>query len=247
MTARIGVTTYRDTARWAVWDEPADLLPSNYADSVVAAGGVPLLVPPIVTGAAAADAVLDGLHGLVLAGGADVDPSQYGARRGPNTGPPRPDRDASEALLARAALDRGVPLLAVCRGMQVLNVLLGGTLVQHLPDVVGHEGHCPTPGLHGRHDVSVAEGSRLGALLGSRFGVATYHHQAVADLGRGLVATAWADDGTVEGVELQAQGWTVGVQWHPEVVDGGRLFAGFLAACESYAAHGVRGLTSVSE
>jgi putative glutamine amidotransferase len=236
MTARIGISTYRDKARWGVWDELADLLPTNYADAVVAAGGAPLLIPPTVVDLAGAEAVLAGLHGLVLAGGADVDPARYGARRDPETGAARPDRDVSEALLARAALAGGVPLLAVCRGMQVLNVALGGSLVQHLPDLVGHEGHCPTPGLHGRHDVSVADGTRLGSLLGSHVGVATYHHQAVADLGRGLVATAWAADGTVEGVELEEAGWTVGVQWHPEVADGGALFAGFVSQCEAFAA-----------
>lgn len=233
---RIGLTTYRERAAWGVWNEPADLLPASYSDAVTSAGGVAMLLPPagghdLET---AARAVLDGLHGLALAGGADVDPARYRATRDARTGVARAGRDAWELTLARAALERGVPVLAICRGMQVLNVALGGDLVQHLPDAVGHDGHCPVVGQHGRHDVRLAGGSRVGALLGPVADVATYHHQAVDGLGARLVATGWAADGTVEAVEHADAPWVVGVQWHPEVRDGGPLFAGFVAACARF-------------
>ncbi|MDQ2748174.1 MAG: gamma-glutamyl-gamma-aminobutyrate hydrolase family protein [Actinomycetota bacterium] len=235
---RVGLTTYREPAAWGVWNEPADLLPSTYAGAVVAAGGVAMLLPPAATDDldASAAAVLGGLHGLALAGGADLDPQRYSAARDPHTGPPRPDRDAWELALARAALDRGVPLLAICRGMQVLNVALGGDLVQHLPDVAGHDGHLPVVGQHGRHDVRLVRESLVGSLLGECALVATYHHQAVGRLGAGLVATGWAGDDTVEAVEHTGSAWVVGVQWHPEVHDGAALFTGFVAACTRYRA-----------
>jgi putative glutamine amidotransferase len=232
---RVGLTTYREVATWGVWNEPADLLPASYADEVAAAGAVAVLLPPSAPDVRpAADAVLDGLHGVVLAGGADVDPARYGAQRDPHTGAARADRDGWELVLAELAMRRGLPLLAICRGMQVLNVALGGDLVQHLPDSVGHDGHCPTVGAHGRHEVRLAPASRIGALLGRQASVATYHHQGVQRLGDGLAATGWAADGTVEAVELPGPGWTVGVQWHPEVHDGAALFAGFVAACAAY-------------
>jgi putative glutamine amidotransferase len=234
---RVGMTTYRELASWGVWSEPADLLPASYADEVVAAGGVPMLLPPSAPDqASAADAVLDGLHGLVLAGGADVEPARYGAERDEHTGAARTDRDSWELVLTRGALDRGMPLLAICRGMQVLNVALGGDLVQHLPDVVGHDGHCPVVGQHGRHDVRLDPASRIGALLGVHAAVATYHHQGVDRLGADLAATGWADDGTVEALERAGDAWVVGVQWHPEVHDGAALFAGYVAACAAYRA-----------
>ncbi|PZS30153.1 MAG: gamma-glutamyl-gamma-aminobutyrate hydrolase [Pseudonocardiales bacterium] len=235
---RIGLTTYREPAAWGVWSETADLLPANYADGVTAAGGVAMLLPPSATGDPdpAAAAALDGLHGLALAGGADVDPARYAAARDANTGPARPDRDAWELTLTRAALERSLPVLAICRGMQVLNVALGGDLVQHLPDAAGHRGHLPEVGVHGRHDVRLVRESRIGALLGDCAVVATYHHQAVDRLGAGLVATGWAGDGTVEALEHTGPTWIVGVQWHPEVHDGSALFAGFVEACARYRA-----------
>ncbi|WP_338183219.1 gamma-glutamyl-gamma-aminobutyrate hydrolase family protein [Jatrophihabitans sp.] len=231
---RVGLTTYRERAAWGVWDEPADLLPRSYADSVAAAGAVALLLPPALPDlASAAEAVLDGVHGLVIAGGADVDPTRYGTARSPQTGPSRPDRDAWELELLRVALQRGMPLLAICRGLQLLNVALGGTLVQHLPDVVGTELHCPTPGVLGRHEVRLAAQSRIGAVFGESATVATYHHQGVDRLAEPLVATGWAVDGVIEAVELPGQAWTVGVQWHPEAFGGAPLFESFVAACAS--------------
>ena len=233
---RIGLTSYREPASWGAWAEPADLLPASYSDAIAAAGGVALLLPPSpLPGemAPAAQAVLDGLHGLLLSGGPDVDPARYGAERDGHTGPPRPERDEWELTLARAALGRGMPLLGVCRGMQVLAVALGGTLVQHLPDSVGNAAHCPTPGIPGRHPVKLAAGSVLAGLLGDLPTVATYHHQAVDHLPAGAVATGWASDGTIEAFEVSTNdsAWTVGVQWHPEAHDGEALFNGFVDVC----------------
>jgi putative glutamine amidotransferase len=233
---RVGLSAYRERAAWGVWDEPADLLPASYADAVVVAGGVPLLLPPAGTGEPGAAAVIDALDGLVLAGGADVDPARYGADRDPNTTEPRADRDEWELALARRALAVDLPILAICRGMQVLAVATRGTLMQHLPDVVGHDGHCPQVGVHGRHEVVIASGKLLSA-LGARASVATYHHQAVDGLGAELAAVGWAVDGTVEAVEHATASWVVGVQWHPEAFDGAALFGAFVQACARFRAH----------
>lgn len=227
---RIGLTTYREPAAWGVWSEPADLLPVAYAAAVQAAGAVAMLLPPGRPDLV--EATLDGLDGLLLAGGADVDPARYGAVRDGATGPARVDRDDWEFALLAGALARHLPVLAVCRGMQVLNAALGGDLVQHLPDEVGSTLHCPTPGVHGRHRVRTAEGSRIGSVLGPAADVATYHHQGIRTLAPGLVETAWADDGLVEAVELEpgGSGWVVGVQWHPEAYLGDGLFTAFVEA-----------------
>jgi len=229
---RVGLTTYRDQAAWGVWNEPADLLSASYADSVVAAGAVAMLLPPAQPDSEdAANAVLDGLAGLLIAGGADVDPARYGAGRDPATGPARPDRDSWELVLTRLALQRRMPVLAICRGMQVLNVALGGTLVQHLPDKVGTLLHCPRPGKHGRHQVRLQPGSLIYAAFGAQAEVATYHHQGIDRLGAGLIETGWAEDGVIEAVELPEGEWVVGVQWHPEVHAGEPLFRAFVDAC----------------
>jgi putative glutamine amidotransferase len=222
----IGITTYAETAQWGVWNCPAVLVPADYVHKVSAAGGVPVLLPPL-----AGDVeVLDRLDALVVAGGADVDPARYGADRHPKTGGAREERDEWELALARAALDQDLPVLAVCRGLQVLNVALGGTLVQHLPDLVGSEVHSPAVGEHGRHDVRLEPGGRLAGIVGEQAVVATHHHQAVDRLGDGLVACGWAEDKVIEAVELPGRTWTFGVQWHPEAFDGDALFAAFVAA-----------------
>ncbi len=228
----VGLTTYREQASWGVWTEPADLLPATYAAGVRAAGGVAVMLPTDVPDSA--ESVLDAVHGVLIAGGPDVDPARYGAARDVATGPPRSDRDVWELALVHAALARDVPVLAVCRGMQVLNVALGGELRQHLPDELGTDLHCPTVGVHGRHRVALAAGSTLHATLGDDTEVATYHHQGVGRLGDGLVATGWAEDGVVEGVELENRRWVVGVQWHPEAFAGEPIFAAFVAACLAY-------------
>jgi anthranilate synthase component 2/putative glutamine amidotransferase len=222
----VGITTYRETARWGVWNCPAVLVPADYVRQVSGAGGVPVLLPPI-----AGDAeVLDRLDALVLAGGADVDPARYGADRSPRTGPAAGDRDEAELALLAAAVQRDLPVLAVCRGLQLLTVLRGGTLVQHLPDVVGTDVHVPSPGTYGDNAVRIAPGSRLAGLVGTEAAWACHHHQAVDRLGEGLTAVAWADDGTVEAAELDGARFVVGVQGHPEVGDDARLFTGLVAA-----------------
>ncbi len=231
MRPRIGLTTYRERARWGAWERAADLLPAAYADRVRDTGGVPMLLPPGDPGDA--EAALLGVHGLVLTGGADVDPDRYGAAAHPRTGPVRADRDGWELALVRTALESDVPVLGICRGMQLLNVALGGTLIQHLPEVVGHEAHRPIVGVHGRETITIAAGSRLARLVGERIEVAAHHGQAVDQLGPGLTATAWSDDGTVEAIELPSARWVAAVQWHPEVSGAGELFAGFVGACNT--------------
>ncbi len=225
---RIGLTMYREPASWGVWSGGADLLPDGYTAAVRRSGGLAVLLPSDDAGRAGQ--ALDVVQGLVLTGGSDLDPAEYGSPAHAQTGAPQSDRDAWELALARVAIDRGLPVLAVCRGMQVLNVALGGTLIQHLPETVGTDLHKPSVGTYGRHDVITAPGSRLAEMLGARAEVATHHHQAVDRLGDGLLATVTAIDGIVEGVELPGPAWQVGVQWHPEAFEGERLFAGLTGA-----------------
>jgi anthranilate synthase component 2/putative glutamine amidotransferase len=227
----IGITTYREQARWGFWDVPAVLLPANYADAVAESGGEPVLLP---TGAVSAEAV-GRLDGLVLAGGADVDPARYDEEAGPHTASTRPERDASEIALLQAALDRDLPLLAVCRGMQLLNVLLGGTLIQHVPDVPGAVAHQMGPGLFAEREVRTAPESALGALLGPVVTVDCHHHQALDRIASGVTACAWAEDGLVEAVEVTGRRFCLGVQWHPEAGDDRRLFAALVGAAGSRA------------
>ncbi|GAA2437872.1 gamma-glutamyl-gamma-aminobutyrate hydrolase family protein [Streptomyces macrosporus] len=218
-TPLIGVSTYLEpSVRWGVWRQPAALLPAGYHRLVQRAGALAALLPPDDTPGAAAAAVAR-LDGLVIAGGPDVEPVRYGAAPHPETGPPARERDAWELALIDAALAAGLPLLGICRGMQLLNVALGGTLVQHL------EGHKGPDGVFGTHTVTPVPGTESARVLGGEDArgvvVPTYHHQAVGRLGDGLVACAHADDGTVEAVELPgAAGWTLGVQWHPEADTG---------------------------
>jgi gamma-glutamyl-gamma-aminobutyrate hydrolase PuuD len=208
----VGITAYGERARYGVWDNAAVLLPRTYPDVVVAAGGVPVLLPPVLESAAA----VDRLDAVVLAGGPDVGPDRYGATPHPRTGEPRPERDAAELAVLHRALERGIPVLGVCRGAQVLNVGLGGTLVQHVPDAVGHSGHNPSPGVFGTVEVALEPGSRVAAALGSAATVRCHHHQALDRLADGLVVTGRATDGLVEAVELADVPFVVGVQWHPE-------------------------------
>jgi putative glutamine amidotransferase len=214
----IGITAYREPARWGPWDVEAVLLPDAYVRAVESAGGYAVLLPP-----GAAVELLDRLDGLLLAGGADIDPERYGAEVAPETAGLRPDRDASELVLAAAAASRDVPTLGVCRGMQVMVVAAGGSLLQHVPQHVGHEGHRPAPGTYGSHPVSLTPGSRLHDVLGDSLVVSSSHHQGVADAGK-LTVSGWADDGVVEGVEDPLRRFAIGVLWHPEVRDDRRLF-----------------------
>ncbi|WP_242614501.1 gamma-glutamyl-gamma-aminobutyrate hydrolase family protein [Actinomadura roseirufa] len=219
----IGVTTYQEPARWGVWVREAALLPAAYVRAVERAGGVPVLLPPAAS-LRGVGTLVARLDGLVLAGGGDLDPDLYGAARHAETGPPQPQRDRFELALVRAAVEAGLPFLAICRGMHVLNVARGGTLLQHLPEVVGHRGHAPGTGLAGSHRVQISATSEIGKVLGDAADVPTYHHQAVSRLGKGLSAVAWAEDQVVEAVELQGHRFGLGVQWHPEEGDDRRLF-----------------------
>lgn len=236
----IGVTAYGEQARYGVWDHEAVLLPRTYSDVVIAAGGVPVLLPPVPESAAA----VDRLDAVVLAGGPDVGPDRYGAAPHPRTGAPRPERDAAELAVLHRALERGIPVLGVCRGAQILNVGLGGTLVQHVPDAVGHTGHNPSPGVFGTVEVALEPGSRIAAALGPRATVLCHHHQALDRLADGLVVTGRATDGLVEAVERAGAPWVVGVQWHPEeVATDVRLMSALVRAAaenSSTAPHGFR-------
>ncbi|MDN3351652.1 gamma-glutamyl-gamma-aminobutyrate hydrolase family protein [Actinomadura sp. DC4] len=217
----IGITSYVELARFTVWEMPATLLPHAYVEQVVRAGGQPVVLPP----AGDPSSVLSRLDGLILVGGGDVSPASYGAVPHPRTGYVRDFRDTAELALVRAALDRGLPFLGICRGAQVLNVALGGTLHQHVPDVVGDERHSLTPGSYNRFPVTVAVSSRLFAAVGApAVTVAHYHHQAIDRLGAGMTACAWADDGLIEAAEVEDHPFALGVQWHPEVDEDLSLF-----------------------
>jgi gamma-glutamyl-gamma-aminobutyrate hydrolase PuuD len=227
----IGLSAYAVRAAWGVWDVDAALLPQAYLDAVVAAGGVPVLLPALP---GLIDAVLPRLDGLLIAGGPDVDPARYGAEPGPDTQPPSRVRDVAETELLAAARSAGLPVLGICRGMQVINVARGGSLVQHLPDVTGTDLHAPAPGRYSRHSVRVAPGSLLAGVLDGRTTVTvpSYHHQAVDRIGAGLVVSAQAEDGVIEAIEDPASAFCLGVQWHPEVGEDLALFRGLVAAAE---------------
>jgi len=195
-----------------MWDRDTVLIARTYVDVVLAAGGVPVLLPPVVESAHAVDRV----DAVLLSGGRDVAPDRYAAAAHPATGVAHPDRDASELAVLDRAVALDLPVLGVCRGAQLLNVAFGGTLHQHLPDVVGHDGHNPAPGAFSDIDVRLDPAGRVGTAVGPHLRVRCHHHQAVDRLASGLVATGWAADGTVEAVEETAHAFVVGVQWHPE-------------------------------
>ncbi|MCG5433776.1 gamma-glutamyl-gamma-aminobutyrate hydrolase family protein [Mycobacterium sp. MYCO198283] len=237
----IGLTTYLQQAQTGVWDVRASFLPAIYLDGVTLAGGVAMLLPPQPVDQVVVDRVLDRLDGLVLTGGRDVDPACYGQDPHPATDEPGRDRDAFEVALVAGALRRGLPVLGICRGAQVLNVALGGTLHQHLPDVVGHARHQQGNAVFSTSTVRTAPGSRLAALVGERTDVQCYHHQAIDALGDGLVVSARDDDGVIEAVELPGDRFCVAVQWHPEErLDDLRLFSGVVAAATEFATGKVR-------
>jgi gamma-glutamyl-gamma-aminobutyrate hydrolase PuuD len=208
----IGITTYLTPAAWGAWQLDAALVPASYVRAVTRAGGVPLLVPP----GAAYDETLDSVDGLVFSGGSDLDPELYGEQAHPETNGWVRERDDFELGLMQAALARDVPLLAICRGSQVLNVALGGDLEQHVPDRVQSDLHKETPGVFAEHDVAVLRGTTLATILGDRADVKSHHHQGYGELGSGLREAARAADGTVEALEDPTRRFTVGVLWHPE-------------------------------
>jgi putative glutamine amidotransferase len=227
----VGITTYVEPASWGHWQLDAALVPYDYVRAVERAGARALLVPPSEEGVGE---TLDALDGLLFSGGADLDPVSYGADAHPETNGTRPERDRSELALLEGALARDMPVLAVCRGFQLLNVARGGDLVQHLPDVVGNDQHREVKGVFSDHGVKIEDDSRLGAVLGDRAPVKSSHHQGVGRIGSGLREVAWADDGTIEGLEDPEQRFAVGVLWHPEAGEDARLFEELVGEAARY-------------
>jgi putative glutamine amidotransferase len=227
----VGITTYVEPAQWGAWELPSALIPYMYVEAIERAGGRALLVPPSTE---AVDETLDALDGLLFSGGNDLDPSTYDQEPHRETQGTRLERDRGELVLLEGALARDMPVLAVCRGSQVLNVARGGDLVQHLPDVVGDERHKHTPGVFADHDVRVDHDSKLGRVLGTRAPVKSHHHQGYGRIGEGLREVAWADDGTVEALELSDGRFTVGVLWHPEAAEDRGLFEALVEQAAAY-------------
>ena len=228
----VGITTYLTPASWGAWNLEAALVPAAYVRAVERAGGVPLLVPP----GASFEETLDRVDGLVFSGGSDVDPELYGASAHEETVGIFRERDEFELGLMRAALARDVPVLAICRGSQVLNVALGGDLEQHVPDRVGTDVHKETPGVFAEHEVEVLPDTRLGAIVGGRVEAKSHHHQGYGTLGGGLREAARAPDGTVEALEDPSRRFTLGVLWHPEEGDDMALFEALVREADAYRA-----------
>jgi putative glutamine amidotransferase len=225
----IGLTTYREEAAWGVWRQRADVLHAEYADAIVAAGGVPVLLPPASGSAVSARTVVARLDGLVVSGGADVDPARYGEEPHERTASWREDRDAWEVALLSAADEIQLPVLGVCRGMQLMAVAAGGALDQHTPDVVGHEEHSPGGDVFGRLTIRTLAGSRVHAAEGETVEALCHHHQSVRSH-PGYRATAWSPDEIVEAMEAVGDRFCVGVQWHPEMGRDLSLFTALVAS-----------------
>jgi putative glutamine amidotransferase len=234
----VGICGAVQRARWGPWDADAVLTPRSYVRATQAAGGLAMVLPPDDETATDPDQLLDRIDALLLAGGVDVDPAAYGARPHPEVTGTVPERDRFELALAHRASERELPLLGICRGMQVLNVARGGTLVQHLPDVVGHEEHRHTPGEFSDHDVRLEPGSLAArAAGGERIAVKSHHHQAIGELGEGLEATGWSvPDEIVEAVEDLDRPFVLGVLWHPEQDESSRLIAALVEETRARAA-----------
>ena len=232
----VGMSMYLEQVRTGIWDIPAAYLPAGYFEGVVLAGGIPVLVPPQPVDADTVSRLLDSLDALVLTGGYDLDPAVYGQQPHPTTDEPRTNRDAWELALLRAALDRGLPVLGICRGAQLLNIAYGGTLHQHLPEVIGHSGHRAGNGVFSKLSVRTVAGTRVAELMGDTVDVACYHHQAIDKVGEGLLVGAWDSDGVVEAVEVPGDTFALAVQWHPEKsLDDLRLFTALVDAARSFA------------
>jgi putative glutamine amidotransferase len=228
----IGICCAIEDVSWSSWTLLANVSPRSYTLTVQAAGAMALLLPPDDAAAEQPAEMLDLIDGLILAGGSDVDPGSYGARPHPETRLTWPERDRFELGLVHAALAREMPVLGICRGMQMLNVACGGTLVQHLPDVVGDDRHRHTPGAFGDHDVRLAEGTLAARAVGAeRTTVKSHHHQGVDELGEGLVAVGWSEpDETVEAIELPERAYALGVLWHPEEDEGSNVIGSLVKA-----------------
>ena len=233
----IGLTTYLEQSKTGVWDVPASFLPKVYFDAVNRAGGIAVLIPPQAVDASDAERILDSLDGLIICGGKDVNPALYGAQPHPTTDEPRRDRDALEDALLTAALKRDLPFLGICRGAQVFNVNQGGTLIQHLPDVIGDDRYQKGGGVFSTIDAEVTPGTKLAEVLGSTQPVAAevYHHQAIDQVAPGLTVSSRTADGVIEAVEMTSKPFALAVQWHPEESpEDLRLFEGLIEAARNY-------------
>jgi putative glutamine amidotransferase len=236
----IGITSYVEATTRGHWvDVPSALIPHSYVRKVEEAGGIAVLIPPRLDSATddhrLVRALLGRLDGVIIAGGADVAPELYEAERHPTVQASRPDRDTTELAIAEVSAELDLPVLGICRGMQVMAVSSGGTLEQHVPERVGHEDHSPAPATYGSHPVDTVPGTRVADLLGARVDVPSYHHQSVATH-PGYVPAAWAPDGTLEAMEDESSRFRLAVQWHPEQGEDPRLFDALVAAARSYAA-----------
>ena len=228
----IGITTYVTPAKWGYWDLEASLIPHNYVRAVEEAGGRPLLVPPSNEGI---EETLDSLDAIVFSGGSDLDPAHYGEEPHPETFGIREERDRAELELMKAALERDMPVLGICRGVQVLNIARGGNLIQHLPEIVGHEGHKhDPPGSFSDHDVEIEPDTTLAKILGDRHPMKSHHHQGLDAVGKGLRVSAHAEDGSIEGVEDPEHRFAVGVLWHPEAGEDRKLFQALVEQAREY-------------
>jgi putative glutamine amidotransferase len=240
MTARpsIGICAGLERASWGVWEQPAVLLPLGYIAAIQRAGGLAVMIPPDAALERDPDEMLDLLDGLILAGGADIDPGAYGASPHPETNGTVPERDGPELALARRAVERDLPLLGICRGMQMLNVAYGGTLLQHLPDLVGDNSHRINPGSFdgSDHEVRLADGSLVARAAGEQLhNSKSHHHQAVDAIGDGLQVTGWSVlDQLPEAIEDPGRRFVLGVQWHPEVDEHSRLIAALVEEARRY-------------
>jgi putative glutamine amidotransferase len=236
----IGICAGLSDASWGVWSQPAVLLPLAYLTAIQSAGGLALMIPPDPELVEDPDQVIELLDALILAGGSDIDPAAYGAAPHRETRDTVPARDDGEIALTRRALELDLPVLGICRGMQLLNVALGGTLLQHLPDKVGHSEHRRNPGSFegSEHDVRLTPGSLAARVAGEEMHVTkSHHHQAVAELGDGLEVTGWsAIDDLPEAIEARDRRFALGVQWHPEADTSSLLIAGLIDEARAYRA-----------
>jgi putative glutamine amidotransferase len=229
----IGITAYAQQAQFGAWDVPTALVPLSYVQAVEAAGGRALVVPPSDEDV---EETLNVLDGLILSGGADLDPELWGDEPHEQTSGVDPLRDRAELALLTAALERDLPVLAICRGSQVLNIALGGDLDQHLPDSLGHEEHKEVSGTFSEHPVEVIPGTRLYGIVGGDSDIKSHHHQGFRKLGTGLHEAARAPDGTLEAVEDPSRRFALGVLWHPEAGEDRRLFEALVEEARRYRA-----------